>query len=76
VVKSGGQLDYILGAIPFFLLLMLVELVLTVCSNLQCVGGRYVIDDAWSSLTAGITQQMVVALVKVPLKIGILPYSW
>ena len=50
VVKGGGTPDYILGAIPFFLILMLVELILVIASKLECVGGRYAIDDAWSSL--------------------------
>ena len=76
VVTRGGTPDYILSAIPFFLILMATELVLTLVSGLQCVGGKYSIDDAWSSLAAGITQQIVVALVKVPLKINILPYAW
>jgi len=53
-VKNGGTPDYILGAIPFFLILMLVELILTVLSKLECEGGRYSIDDAWSSLAAGV----------------------
>lgn len=76
VVNGGGTPDYILAAIPFFLLLMLVELLLTLASRLQCAGGRYAADDAWSSLAAGVTQQMVVALVKVPLKINMIPYAW
>ena len=75
-VRAGGSPDYILAAIPFFLLLIATEIALTLLSNLPCVGGRYAIDDAWSSLTAGITQQMFVALVKVPLSINIIPYSW
>lgn len=76
VVEGGGTPDYILAAIPFFLILMLVELILTLVSKLECAGGHYVVDDAWSSLAAGITQQMIVALVKVPLKINIIPYAW
>ena len=76
VVKRGGMPDYILAAIPFFLILMATELTLTLLSGLECAGGRYSIDDAWSSLAAGITQQVVVALVKVPLKVNIIPYAW
>jgi len=51
VVKSGGMPDYILAAIPFFLFLMLVELILTILSKVESAGGRYAVDDAWSSLT-------------------------
>jgi len=76
VMEAGGKTLYILAAIPFFLLMILMEMVISVVSNLQCVGGRYSFDDAWSSLAAGITQQMCSSLVKVPLKLGILPYSY
>eukprot|EP01012_Entosiphon_sulcatum_P003910 TRINITY_DN11412_c0_g1_i1.p1 TRINITY_DN11412_c0_g1~~TRINITY_DN11412_c0_g1_i1.p1 ORF type:complete len:480 (-),score=28.55 TRINITY_DN11412_c0_g1_i1:6-1424(-) len=66
---------YITAAIPFFFSLMLLELLLTKLTALVSSGGRYDLADTWSSLSCGITQQLIVRIIRDPLRLGIIPYT-
>jgi len=72
VVAAGGIPLYILGAIPYFLLMIAGEYLLSLACKLPCAGGRYDFSDTWSSITAGITQQFGTVLVCPNLSYGVL----
>jgi alkylglycerol monooxygenase len=76
VAEKGGFPAYITAAIPCFLLMILAEFLLMLTFKLPSIGGRYVLADAWSSLTAGTVQQLVSTLVLKPLLINTLPYHY
>ena len=58
-VFPDGAVDYVLAATPFFLLMILVELLLIHAGALKNnPGGQFTFADTWSSVTAGNTQQV------------------
>jgi len=56
--------------------MILAEFLLMLTFKLPSIGGRYVLADAWSSLTAGTVQQLVSTLVLKPLLINTIPYHY
>eukprot|EP01064_Diplonema_japonicum_P037704 TRINITY_DN8904_c0_g2_i1.p1 TRINITY_DN8904_c0_g2~~TRINITY_DN8904_c0_g2_i1.p1 ORF type:complete len:456 (+),score=23.14 TRINITY_DN8904_c0_g2_i1:66-1433(+) len=54
-----GNLQLIVGAFPMFTVLIIVEFILTEVTNFKHNTGRYNLADAWSSVSAGMTQQVL-----------------
>lgn len=59
-----GMQDYIVGAIPFFFILMGIEAVLIYFTQLKSVGAHYCAVDTWSSLAAGSAQTLIQMLAR------------
>ena len=60
----NGMPDYIVGAIPFFFVMMAIEAVLLRIGDVTPVAAQYSTVDTWSSLTAGTSQTLVSLLAK------------
>eukprot|EP00285_Hemiselmis_virescens_P018860 CAMPEP_0173380972 /NCGR_PEP_ID=MMETSP1356-20130122/3501_1 /TAXON_ID=77927 ORGANISM="Hemiselmis virescens, Strain PCC157" /NCGR_SAMPLE_ID=MMETSP1356 /ASSEMBLY_ACC=CAM_ASM_000847 /LENGTH=541 /DNA_ID=CAMNT_0014334699 /DNA_START=133 /DNA_END=1760 /DNA_ORIENTATION=- len=86
VARKGAFPNYITAAIPCFLLMIGAEMVIMLFVKLPSSGGKkqtywraivvkYVLADAWSSLSAGVVQQLVTTLVLKPAAIYTLPYE-
>jgi len=75
VARRGAFPTYITAAIPCFLIMIAVEILLMLIYTLPSAAGKYVLADAWSSLTAGVVQQLVATLVLKPALINTLPYE-
>eukprot|EP01059_Diplonema_ambulator_P000635 TRINITY_DN10525_c0_g1_i3.p1 TRINITY_DN10525_c0_g1~~TRINITY_DN10525_c0_g1_i3.p1 ORF type:complete len:104 (+),score=27.62 TRINITY_DN10525_c0_g1_i3:131-442(+) len=54
--EETGNLQLIVAAFPMFVGLILLEWVLTVVTGFKHKAGRYNFIDAWSSISAGMTQ--------------------
>ena len=50
---------YVTAAVPFFIILMLVEALLLRLARQESVAAQYTVLDTWSSLAAGTSQQLV-----------------
>eukprot|EP00281_Chroomonas_sp_CCMP1168_P031285 CAMPEP_0206241954 /NCGR_PEP_ID=MMETSP0047_2-20121206/16791_1 /ASSEMBLY_ACC=CAM_ASM_000192 /TAXON_ID=195065 /ORGANISM="Chroomonas mesostigmatica_cf, Strain CCMP1168" /LENGTH=516 /DNA_ID=CAMNT_0053666925 /DNA_START=90 /DNA_END=1637 /DNA_ORIENTATION=+ len=75
VVRGGGFPAYITAAIPCFLGMIATEFLVGLCIKAP-EAARYSLADAWSSVSAGVVQQMVNALVLKPMALATFPYSY
>eukprot|EP00048_Salpingoeca_helianthica_P016959 m.235039 g.235039 ORF g.235039 m.235039 type:complete len:474 (-) comp19868_c0_seq1:45-1466(-) len=62
VDSKTGDVDYISAAVPFFILLIFIELALLVATRFPSVGGQHVFADSWSSLASGTVQRMCIMM--------------
>jgi hypothetical protein len=63
LIGPSGNGDYITSAIPFFFLLIFLEMFLLRFAQLPSAGAQYDFADLWSSLAAGTGQRMWVVCI-------------
>lgn len=71
---ATGEIGYVLASVPFFFLLMALEVLIQHLSGLPSPAAKYSLADSWSSIAAGMVQRLFKAVIYKPLQISILPF--